>query len=497
MSLPKRRKRTKIVSMDKFIISEETRDNKKNSEETFMPFGPPTETPQTSDNIFKSEWALYGSGKPCENNNENNIIEKYKPKDLTDIIGNKNNIKLLKNWLVSKFENTKNNYDCVLITGESGSGKSEFVRQCFKSLNYSMIEYDQSINKAEMAILSDSIIFSSIEILLSGKSKKGVIIDNYNDNLSSSQLTELLKILKKNKNSSPTIFISNEFKLLNDNALHIEFESPTNKQLLAVFKKVCTNESINISPNALEHFINNSGYNLRGCMTTINVLGNKTEEITLDNLDEIVKITQKDINLDIQDCISMFVDSVNPKFSFENRLKYTSMYTSGIIHANYPSMLKKDITIEEISEISDYISHGDVLKHYMLSKQEWNLSELAGIMGTEAPSSIIRKHYKPIRKYKVPNRYDSIPKIIMIKSNPQDICFAIGHIFFKLGNTDAAWIKHMNKSSQIFIDFMKGYYIDKDTSMKLLSMSYSFQNQNSNVIRKIRTKFRNEWKLNE
>jgi len=38
MNLPKRRKRTKIVSMDKFIISEETRDNKKNSEETFMPW---------------------------------------------------------------------------------------------------------------------------------------------------------------------------------------------------------------------------------------------------------------------------------------------------------------------------------------------------------------------------------------------------------------------------------------------------------------------------
>ena len=67
---------------------------------------------------------------------------------------------------------SKSKYDYVLVTGEIGSGKTEFIRLCFKDLNYSLIEYDQNINKAEMEILKESISFTSIEIMLKGVREK-------------------------------------------------------------------------------------------------------------------------------------------------------------------------------------------------------------------------------------------------------------------------------------------------------------------------------------
>ena len=505
----KRNVKTKVVSLEQFEISNKERDEKKESDKTFMPFGLPTKEFSTdnvcTDNniIFKGSWGLYGSGKPSEKPYSNlSVVDKYKPKSLIDIIGNKNNIKIFQKWILQKFENIKTVYDYCLITGESGSGKSEFIRQCFKDLNYSMIEYDQSINKAELEIIKETIMFSSIEVLLSGHSKKGIIIDNFQDNLSITQLTELLKILKNNKNSSPTIFVSsNESKLreiLNGEILHIEFSKPNDNQLFTLGKKICEIENINISLDALEKFVNICDYELIGFLSTICMIGNKEKEINVDNLKDIVEITQKDIILDTQSCISMFVNPDDKhSFSFEERVNYATMHTSGIIQDNYLNMINNNISLEELSEISDYIVTGDVMKHHMLSNQGWNLSEITGIIGTEAPSSIIRKHYKPIKKYKIPNRYDFSSEVNTVGLlNSLDLGFAISNILFKL-YPKAKWIKQMKKSSQIFIDFMKEHYINKDNAMKILNISYKFQNHDPIIIKKIKTKFRTEWKLTE
>ena len=507
MVVKKKRLKESINNLE-FVISKSELNDKKNDTKTFNPFGVTDRNTEENKAIFKSSWGMYGLGNPSESVDKLNLVNKYKPQKLSDIIGNTNNIKQFQNWLHCKFEKSKT-YDYAVITGESGSGKSEFIRQCFKDLNFSLIEYDQSINKAEMETIQETIRFTSIELLLSGKKEKGIIIDNFQNNLSTTQLTELLKILKKYK-SSPTIFMSsNNSKLLdvlNGNVLHIEYEIPTKKQLLILGRHICKSESLNITDNALKKFIKSSSYDLRGFLSTLTFIASKDSKINVDedNLQSILKSAQKDIKLDIENTMDMFVNP-NSKLYLKNnidcRSRYTSMHTSGLIQENYLTLLKKDTSIEELSELSDIICEADILKKYMVSKPVWELSDIVSFVGTEVPAYVIRNNYKPIKKYKVPNRFDSFKSESNKFGLPiQDICFSISKIYFKLEPT-AKWIKQMKKSSEIFRKFMLSQYINKDTAIKIIGMSYIFDTKNEfndpGIIKKIKTKFRNEWKLIE
>ena len=170
------------------------------------------------------------------------------------------------------------------------------------------------------------------------------------------------------------------------------------------------------------------------------------------------------------------------------------MYTSGLIQENYINLLEKDTSLSDLSELSDTICNGDVLKKFMISNQNWDSSDLAGFMGTQAPASIIRKNYKPIKKYKNPNKFDTVKSEVCFSGlDIQDLCYSISNIYFVL-EPNAKWIKQMKKSSALFREFMLSQYIDKDKAIKILSMSYVFRDQDKTV-KKIKTKFRNEWKL--
>ena len=62
----------------------------------------------------------------------NNIfITKYIPKEPSDIIGNKNNIDFIYNWLIN-FKNSK--YSSIIISGHHGVGKTITIKTILKYL---------------------------------------------------------------------------------------------------------------------------------------------------------------------------------------------------------------------------------------------------------------------------------------------------------------------------------------------------------------------------
>jgi hypothetical protein len=445
---------------------------------------------------FKSSWELYGNSKQNETDDNISLMDKYRPKNLKQIFRNKDNIRDFQNWIKLKTKGVKT-YDYVLVTGGPGVGKTEFIRLCFQDLNLSVIEYDQSINKAEMEILHESINYSNIEILFSGKGKKAIVIDNFQDNLSTTQTTELLKLLKKSGlNSSPTIFVcSDDIKnssILKGNVLHIPFQPPKTRDLMKLGGRVCVGESFDITIDALKQFID-TNHSIRAFLSTITLV-TVNNSLTVDNLETMQRITQKDIILDTQNTLKLFF---KPGYegSFSDRIRYTSMHTSSIVQENYPSSVNKDISLVDLSKMSDLVSLGEIFKTYMVSNQSWEMSEICGIIGTEAPASVIRANYKIVKEYKIPNKFNYRYEISLLGNSISDLGYCLSYILFPLGDPNKKWIKNMNHSAEMFRSFMEQKFIDKDKSLKVLNVGYSLQDHPPNIIRKIRTKFKNEWKI--
>ena len=71
-------------------------------------------------------------------------VDKYIPKKSEDIIGNIDNIKLIKKWLnhfknIEKFPNFKNG---LLISGKPGIGKTISTHVLLKEAGYDIIEFN-------------------------------------------------------------------------------------------------------------------------------------------------------------------------------------------------------------------------------------------------------------------------------------------------------------------------------------------------------------------
>lgn len=431
-------------------------------------------------------WYTYGYQKQSGGGG---LFEKYRPQSSGDLFGNGDNVNKFKKWLVQKFENKSNTYDYALITGKTGVGKNEFVRVCFGDLGYSLLEYDQSINKQELEVIKESILFTSIEQIFSGEKRKGVVIDNCVDNLSTTQTVDLIKLLKNNsKVSSPTVFITSSMSKISDllkgNCLCIDIEEPDPNDLICFVLDIAKKEGIKLGRKKLEEYVSLQEHiSIRDLLGSINFLGGG-----------VVKDYIKDFELDT---ISIMDKFVNPKYETDFQdIRLSTMYTSSLLQENYLKMIKRNTSIEDISMIADLISDGDIIKKYILTDQVWSIHDHSGIMGTFYPGTIIKKNYNKTHISKTNVRiYEQlqIEKGFGLEEN--DMKYAICNIYFRL-DPGEVWLRDIKSSSLLFYRFMKKNYInDMTRALKIFEQSYKLDKTNeTSVVKKIKTKFRNEWK---
>lgn len=438
-----------------------------------------------------SGWSTYGFQN--QNSSNKNLLRKYAPKTSTDLFGNLENIQKFKKWVTSKMNHSKMNHsseveDYALITGKTGVGKNEFVRVCFSDLGYYLLEYDQSINKQELEVIKESILFTSIEQIFSGEKRKGVVIDNCVDNLSNSQTVDLIKLLKKNsKTTTPTIFITSSSSKISDllkgNCLYIDIEDPDPLDLVNFVLDVAEREGIVLCREKLEEYISLQEYvSLRDLLGSVDFLGGG------DVVDYV-----KDFELDT---VSMMDRFVNPHYETDfSNIRLTTMYTSSLLQENYIKMVKKDTSMEDISLIADLLSDGDIIKKYILTDQVWSIHDYNGIMGTFYPGTIIKRNYKKTYIAKTNVRiYEQLQVEKGFGLGENDMKYIISNIYFRLGPKES-WLGDICGSALLFYNFMKKNYInDMSRALKIFEQSYKLGNNEMVVVKKIKTKFRNEWK---
>ncbi|MDR0309914.1 MAG: replication factor C large subunit [Candidatus Methanoplasma sp.] len=213
--------------------------------------------------------------------------EKYRPKKLSDVIGNPSAVKELREWADSWSEGIPKKRAVVLI-GSPGVGKTSSAGALANDMGWDIVEMNASDQRTGAAIRDVALrgsYFNSIgkdeEYRGSREGGKKLIVLDEADNLFGNAdrgalpvINELIKTTKQ-----PVILIVNDFYALSKKSsavktdtIQITFRKPQTKSMIAPLRKIALSEGVSADDRILERIAENSNNDMRAAIRDLEAL---------------------------------------------------------------------------------------------------------------------------------------------------------------------------------------------------------------------------------
>lgn len=240
--------------------------------------------------------------------------DKYKPKKISEIVGNKILIKKAKLWL-SNFQNkVAGTKTALLLAGIPGIGKTTLANLLLKEFNFDVIEFNASDVRNQKLIrenLKNILGKQSISKLMGLNNNNGIIMDEV-DGASSGEkggISELISFINPNKGKrkknkikpnyiNPIICICNndsEKKMsdLKKECEYIKLFPPKTNEIYKMAEKIVLLENIKISEEDLLEIVIHSQNDIRKLICNLEYLSKK-DLVNICNKDKKDKKDNKD-----------------------------------------------------------------------------------------------------------------------------------------------------------------------------------------------------------
>jgi DNA polymerase III delta prime subunit len=324
-------------------------------------------------------------------------LEKYKPQKITDIIGNKTVIKELDAYIKSVHKGLEEKH-IIMISGETGVGKSLLTRMILEKYNYRIIELDSSNLKDNInTILNNTIKYKNVlELFMNDNRKSAVIIEeieSMNSMGSKSNINDIIDIIKRSekKNNKPSDKIrtpiiltcnkSTEKKIMILRKLSKEFvlKKPTNNNITKFLDNIINKENIIITPDEYKQLIINSNRDVRSAILLLNDV-----HISTKNNIKVVdtnRYNSKDTEIFLYSAMN---DIFTQNLSYEvlENIYYTEPFLVPLmIHENYINILinteyKKDLNkLDTIIKCSRDLITSDMYNSNIIMNQYYDIQE--------------------------------------------------------------------------------------------------------------------------
>ncbi len=325
-------------------------------------------------------------------------VNKYRPNNLSQIIGHKNQITKMKDWL----SNLKVKNNAIIISGNHGIGKTlttllilEDMGYIYKIINPNEIKDFRNSNDFSEYYNQNNSIISKLNFFKNKNNKIAIVFDETENISLKSEKKYVMEIFKENSklNSFPLIFITNNqhSKLLNDLKKHCEeihFYSPSTIEIKSLINNICTNENLTISDNDIiyEKIINFAQFDIRRLINILQELYFHYKSITdVEQLDNFFnKSRQKNIDTGLFSATEKLLNTYNDYETIFKLYDSDKVILPLMIHEYYPKkILTKtveswDKIIYSLVKISDSISRGDNIETSIYTDQNWYLQNIHG-----------------------------------------------------------------------------------------------------------------------
>lgn len=354
--------------------------------------------------------------------------EKYKPDNINKIIGNKENIENIKNWIITYDDVTKSlikngllkkstkgrkkkmdeaseedieyskRKGNLLIMGNHGCGKSLIISLVCKSIGYEII----SLNKYDSNLINTNFIVKITKKNLlyedEDNRKKIILIDELESLITRNEKKEILNIIKDNNYNRliPIIIISNghhrgQLTDIKKNVNVLNIYELSLYDIKRWIGNICNNENININSNLYENIINHCQKDIRKILNYLNMIKNNFENdiVNIEKLNTFEKtIKKKDFTNDLFKNTKKLLLNYEDINTCVELFQLQKVHIPLMMHENYYKCVKKNNYIN----IIDNFSFGDILENYIYGEQNWDLMEIYGLISCVIPSYYINKY---------------------------------------------------------------------------------------------------------
>ena len=253
------------------------------------------------------------------------LSQRYKPTDVSGIIGNKKNIAAIQQWISNW--TPENKKKCLLISGNSGIGKTLSIELILKDMKYNIVDLNSDDERDKEYIKSK--IKPMLQVVKTVFGKKNALVVNDLDCLSDHGfISALIDCIKETK--IPIICTCNDrynqaFKTFATYCEDIKFRNPSTNEIYSFINPIYKKEKIMISEVNARTLIENSNNDVRNTLNNLQLYNHKCE----------MKFDKDSTQVGIFDMANIMLSQTN---DFEKKYKtfwLDSDLSPLMVHENY------------------------------------------------------------------------------------------------------------------------------------------------------------------
>jgi replication factor C large subunit len=400
-------------------------------------------------------------------------VEKYRPKRVSEVIGNKEAIQKFLKWIDS-WEKGKPPKKAAILYGPPGVGKTSLVLAYALEKNYDTIEMNASDwrNANKMNEIAGA---ASQQSTLSGSNKRIIIIDEV-DGIAGKEDIGGLSVLNKiiSETHVPIVLIANDIwqprlASLREKSELIEFKKIHKASIVSLLKKICDNEKIKYDEMVLKNIAERSTGDVRSAINDLQAIGEGKKEI---NNESLLALGYRDRLKQVFDSLVLVfhgksLDEANKAI---NNLDLDPETFFLWILDNAPIQIK-DIRILE--KVLNYLAKADLYFSRISKKQEWSYMKYAIPLMTGGVAISTKNYKSGFIKFSFPQKIRLLNKIKGYINKKSDISKKIAikcHVSSYIASKD-------------ILPFIKIIFLNNKEDSQKLSKFFNFDKEEVDFIK--------------